>query len=82
MGFLHQNRALFECMIDLLPTLDRIFAKLVRQQPQSAAELEHDILHQLAPALTEQGTEQVCSVLEQINRSIERKYLETLERTG
>ena len=82
MSFLHPNRAMFECMVDLLPTLDRIFAKLVRQQSHSAAQIEHDILHALVPALTRQAPDEVCSVLEQINRSIERKYLETLERTG
>ena len=79
---LHTNRAVLEFISDLLPTFDRIFAKLVRLQPSSAAQIENDTLHQLVPALESHSVEQVTAVIEHLSRSLERKYLETLERTG
>lgn len=79
---IHANAAYPEFLADLTPTLDRLFAKLVRTDRVRVEALEHMVLSDLTKALAERSVETCQRVIHLLCRGLERKYLETLERTG
>lgn len=79
---LHPNAAFAETLDDLAPTFHRLFAKLVRLDPRRVSGLEDSVLHELKPALESRSSEVSQRVALSLCRQLERKYLETLERTG
>ncbi len=79
---LHANKAFFETLTDLAPTFDRLFAKLIRLEASRAKSLEESVIQELIPALESQSAEVSQRVAISLCRQLERKYLETLRRTG
>jgi len=78
----HPNTAYSEFFADLSPTLDRLFAKLARTDRVRVEALEQMVLADLQKALAARSVETTQRVLQLLCRGLERKYLETLERTG
>ncbi len=79
---LHSNAVYGELIEDLIPTFDRVFSKLVRLNLQGVQSLDGLVRIQLIPALEAQKTEDAIGLVTELCRTLERKYLETLERTG
>lgn len=78
----HPNPIYGDVISDLLPTLDRVFGKLTRHHPECARYLKELVMHDLVPALDAHSVEGVSRVIGALCRGVERKYLESLERTG
>ena len=79
---LHPNVVYGELLDDLIPTFDRVFSKLVRLNILGVQSLDVLVRRQLIPALDAQKSEDAIRLVTELCRSLERKYLETLERTG
>jgi len=79
---LHSNAVYGELLEDLTPTFDRVFSKLVRSNLSGVQSLEFLVRSQLIPILEAQKSEDAIGLVTELCRSVERKYLETLERTG
>lgn len=79
---LHSNRALAECYDDFSPTFDRLFAKLIRIDPAKTKSLVTRLEQELLPAFANRALEDSLKISRLLTRDLERKYLETLERTG
>ena len=73
---------LWELLEDLIPTFDRVFQKLVRLNLSGVQSLDFLVRSQLIPVLEAQKSEDAIGLVTELCRSVERKYLETLERTG
>lgn len=78
----HSNTAFGDFFSDLSPTLDRLFAKLARTDRVRLEDLEQMVLVDLSQALISRSAEISQRVVHGLCRGLERKYLETLERTG
>lgn len=78
----HPNPVYGDVISDLLPTLDRVFAKLSRTHPSCARYLKELVMHDLVPALEAGSLDGVTRVNGALCRGVERKYLESLERTS
>ena len=79
---LHSNAVYGELLEDLTPTFDRVFSKLVRSNLSGVQSLDFLVRSQLIPVLEAQKSEDAIGLVTELCRSVERKYLETLERTG
>jgi DNA-binding GntR family transcriptional regulator len=79
---LHPNPVYLELIDDLIPTFDRVFSKLVRSNLAGVESLDQLLKLKLIPALEAGEREQVFDHVTELCRMLERKYLETLERTG
>jgi hypothetical protein len=79
---LHSNAVYGELLEDLIPTFDRVFSKLVRSNLSGVQSLDFLVRSQLIPVLEAQKSEDAIGLVTEFCRSVERKYLETLERTG
>ena len=79
---LHPNRVYLELIDDLIPTFDRVFSKLVRSNLAGVESLDQLLKLKIIPALDAGEREQVIDYVTELCRLLERKYLETLERTG
>ena len=79
---LHSNAVYGELLEDLIPTFDRVFSKLVRSNLSGVQSLDFLVRRQLIPVLEAQKSEDAIGLVTELCRSVERKYLETLERTG
>ena len=79
---LHPNRVYLELIDDLIPTFDRVFSKLVRSNLAGVESLDQLLKLKIIPALDAGEREQVIDYVTELCRMLERKYLETLERTG
>ena len=79
---LHSNAVYGELLEDLIPTFDRVFSKLVRSNLSGVQSLDFLVRSQLIPILEAQKSEDAIGLVTELCRSVERKYLETLERTG
>lgn len=79
---LHSNAVYGELLEDLIPTFDRVFSKLVRSNLSGVQSLDFLVRSQLIPVLEAQKSEDAIGLVTELCRSVERKYLETLERTG
>src|SRR6056300_2097172 len=79
---LHPNRVYLELIDDLIPTFDRVFSKLVRSNLAGVELLDQLLKLKVIPALDAGEREQVIDYVTELCRLLERKYLETLERTG
>ena len=77
----HWNTVFFESYADLKPTLDRVFAKLVRKQPERVQVFEDILLNRLLPALKQGDSPRIVSLIRELCHELESKYLESLERT-
>ena len=78
----HSNSVFLESYADLKPTLDRVFAKLSRKQPDKAQIFEPILLNRLLPSFKKGDTAQASGLIHEVCHELERKYLESLERTG
>ena len=79
---LHPNGVYLELIDDLIPTFDRVFSKLVRSNLAGVELLDQLLKLKVIPALEAGEKEQVIDHVTELCRLLERKYLETLERTG
>lgn len=79
---LHSNRLYLELIDDLIPTFDRVFSKLVRSNLAGVELLDQLLKLRVIPALEAGERDQVIDHVTELCRMLERKYLETLERTG
>ena len=79
---LHPNAVYGELLEDLIPTFDRVFSKLVRLNLSGVQSLDALVRRQLIPVLEVQKSEDAIRLVTELCRTLERKYLETLERTG
>lgn len=78
---LHSNRLYLELIDDLIPTFDRVFSKLVRSNLAGVELLDQLLKLRVIPALEAGERDQVIDHVTELCRMLERKYLETLERT-
>ena len=79
---LHPNTVYGELIDDLIPTFDRIFSKLVRLNLPGVSVLDGILRTKLIPAIEAGKVDESVHQVSELCRSLERKYLETLERTG
>ena len=79
---LHPNAVYGELLEDLSPTFDRVFSKLVRLNLAGVQSLDALVRSQLIPVIEAQKSEDAIRLVTELCRTLERKYLETLERTG
>ena len=79
---LHPNAVYGELLEDLSPTFDRVFSKLVRLNLAGVQSLDTLVRSQLIPVIEAQKSEDAIRLVTELCRTLERKYLETLERTG
>ena len=71
------------CIRDsLIPTFDRIFSKLVRLNLSGVSVLDDILKTKLIPAVESGKVDESVHQVSELCRSLERKYLETLKRTG
>lgn len=79
---LHPNTVYSELIDDLIPTFDRVFSKLVRLNLAGVESLDRMLKTKLIPAIEASQINESVHQVSELCRSLERKYLETLERTG
>jgi len=78
---LHPNHVYLELIDDLIPTFDRVFSKLVRSNLAGVELLDQLLKLKVIPAFEAGEREQVIDHVTELCSVLERKYLETLERT-
>ena len=79
---LHPNTVYRELIDDLIPTFDRVFSKLVRLNLSGVESLDQLMKTKVLRAIKEGQIDESVHQVSELCRSLERKYLETLERTG
>jgi DNA-binding GntR family transcriptional regulator len=79
---LHPNTVYRELIDDLIPTFDRVFSKLVRLNLSGVESLDRMLKTKLITAIEAGQIDESVHQVSELCRSLERKYLETLERTG
>jgi len=79
---LHSNQVFAELIEDLIPTFDRVFSKLLRLNLSGVESLEKRLRTQVIPAIETGNIGETTHQVTEVCRALERKYLETLERTG
>jgi hypothetical protein len=79
---LHPNTVYRELIDDLIPTFDRVFSKLVRLNLSGVESLDQLMKTKLLRAIEAGQIDESVHQVAELCRSLERKYLETLERTG
>ena len=79
---LHPNTVYRELIDDLIPTFDRVFSKLVRLNLSGVESLDQLMKTKLLRAIEAGQIDESVNQVSELCRSLERKYLETLERTG
>jgi DNA-binding GntR family transcriptional regulator len=78
---LHPNTVYLELIHDLIPTFDRVFSKLVRLNLSGVESLDRVLKTKLIHAIEAGQVDESVHQVSELCRSLERKYLETLERT-
>ena len=78
---LHPNTVYLELIHDLIPTFDRVFSKLVRLNLSGVESLDRMLKTKLIHAIEAGQVDESVHQVSELCRSLERKYLETLERT-
>ena len=79
---LHPNTVYRELIDDLIPTFDRVFSKLVRLNLSGVESLDQLMKTKVLRAIEAGQVDESVHQVSELCRSLERKYLETLERTG